>query len=1063
MKNRIFCLIIFLIGVTNGVAQNNKTFAEDFIINANVYSLGGEFKNNQYQFVIYNKVDTSKNVKLPPLNSLDARVFTLCFTGSFKSKFYTNMRAHDSLEVFLHAADLQQKATAFFNTGNNQDPHAGLFILKDTIPVFLNDMNVGVPRKLKFGVRREVDYKLYDTVISVTSKCVGKRIKTSTKRKKVMREAEIEKKAHTNAANKRCTDIQNSLNNVNSEEAVLISSKAKREGEYNTLITNKRTDIATKKGELMGYETAVKAKIATKPKKKSQLKKWQIEKDKIHADSAKAFKEYNVLSAQMDSLKKAETAFLKSASDSLVMFNKKKKELNDAHSYAQAQETAITNANVSRYNLGWYLDQFRTQKKIIRKDSCFCNFYNKDSLAKHKGDLVFNIEQHRNCLKEEIKNILRDKTIANTRCGESLNYYDVYNGFIKSEPKATIKLDEKELFVLTKSRLDDLKDHVEYLKKNKICEKLDVLTTKKTDIDNSLNSITAQLEALNINAGTTIKEINSAVIEIESELDTNCIKKTQVDLIKNDFNKIKAATKLLNIDSIFSNNGVTIIKLKKILDDLKIALDSSKKLQMIVQTENDSTLSSLKQGRQKKNTLNKKEKALLSKLEKCEPVFLRIKSFTDNLAKLNEQLESIGEQLNETIRIKTKLEAQSKDIGKLITDNVNGAQKYLHYFYTDTCQVEFAAGTIKNITVFGEYDGKRYTLVNRYPISISSRSEPEDFKRVKLYEPNSFKFWAFLNNIVHYIPVLTPNSEDYTPEESVQNFKAGENAYVLNKEKATEILKGRVFTDFMGIDPRNPNGLIQTEISKKVNLYTRVFEPLKKRHRIGSLNKYNIYFSVGSYYEPKILVSKIEANNRSLPTLYSDSLVYDGNNNLLLTERRKFVPTLQLIRYSFFSIKPINFNLGSVSFPKAKTSLYLDFGASWYLTSVSDTSATTSGGNTVVEKRNDIVNSLSLNFDFVACIKPDTRYGFVLTASYIHYKLFDRRYYQAGNPDFYGQYLEKRDLYPSIFNLRLDAFYRPFKRVDGEIFFRFNSFILFNDARQNFMQAQLGTAIRFLR
>lgn len=82
-----------------------------------------------------------------------------------------------------------------------------------------------------------------------------------------------------------------------------------------------------------------------------------------------------------------------------------------------------------------------------------------------------------------------------------------------------------------------------------------------------------------------------------------------------------------------------------------------------------------------------------------------------------------------------------------------------------------------------------------------------------------------------------------------------------------------------------------------------------------------------------------------------------------------------------------------------------------------------------------------------------------MNASMIYLRMFNNEIKQTGNTTD----IQNSKVFPWILNFRLDAFYKPFRRVDGEIFLRFNSFFQPQNLNQNFLQLQLGTAVRFIK
>ena len=62
---------------------------------------------------------------------------------------------------------------------------------------------------------------------------------------------------------------------------------------------------------------------------------------------------------------------------------------------------------------------------------------------------------------------------------------------------------------------------------------------------------------------------------------------------------------------------------------------------------------------------------------------------------------------------------------------------------------------------------------------------------------------------------LLNQTANYSPKDQVICIRPGEKGKVIKKEKVTNILKAKVFSDFVGFNSSKPNGLIQTEVSHR--------------------------------------------------------------------------------------------------------------------------------------------------------------------------------------------------------------------------------------------------------
>jgi hypothetical protein len=94
---------------------------------------------------------------------------------------------------------------------------------------------------------------------------------------------------------------------------------------------------------------------------------------------------------------------------------------------------------------------------------------------------------------------------------------------------------------------------------------------------------------------------------------------------------------------------------------------------------------------------------------------------------------------------------------------------------------------------------------------------------------------------------LLNQTENYSPKDQVVTFKPGQKGTVVKKEKATNLLKAKIFSDIVGFNSSQPNGLIQTEFSHRFYFNTRV-------HQIR--DSY-YYFGFANSAMPKITLTEI--------------------------------------------------------------------------------------------------------------------------------------------------------------------------------------------------------------
>lgn len=409
------------------------------------------------------------------------------------------------------------------------------------------------------------------------------------------------------------------------------------------------------------------------------------------------------------------------------------------------------------------------------------------------------------------------------------------------------------------------------------------------------------------------------------------------------------------------------------------------------------------------------------------------KSFNDNgMVSALEEVKNAKAKRNEAI--------------KYINELATSIEKQIFgQFDVDSLQIEFYDGLIKNIYVTGKYLESNLEFENPLPISFSALTDFRNYDDIELID-RSRNYKLPLKNILKYVPQYNLNTEDYSPMNSNYFVVPKKKALVLLKEETTELLKAKIYTDLVGFDDDQPNGIIQSEISKKFIINAR------KRY-VGK--KPPIFIGFFNYYEPQLTFSKIENNNKELN--YSiKPLLESGSNDTISSVN--YVSTIDILNHAYLSLKFLNLNIVSIDFPDIKSTFNLNSGIALHRVLMSDS---TSNSNTRpgFDRRN--VNIFVPNFELTWIVKPDPRYGINTSANIFNVDMLNDEFIQVGDVDEYrlDQSAAKNSW---VFNLQLEAFIKPNKNEGGEIFFRSRFYWLTKDATNNFSQIQLGYSFKIL-
>jgi hypothetical protein len=382
-------------------------------------------------------------------------------------------------------------------------------------------------------------------------------------------------------------------------------------------------------------------------------------------------------------------------------------------------------------------------------------------------------------------------------------------------------------------------------------------------------------------------------------------------------------------------------------------------------------------------------------------------------------------------------------------------------------QIQFQDGFIENIRVSGKVgnDNNLLKFENTLPIAFTTKREFSRFDSVHLYEKTIHKnYFIRLMDVIAYNENFELDNKDYSPQNQVYtNEKITDSITEVNlyKEQVSKILQARIFSDLKGFSGNNPNGLVQLELSKKLNLWS-------KRRPVGNRELSNIGWL--NYLTPSGSLSKIESTDKNLVlnTLNSDTSV--NNPHQALT----FASTINLLSHQQFRVGA-DLSIFYWDFPAIKSDF--DFGLSLYYgsTPIQDTlrvdSGTSSSQHRFVPIAGNNVLSYSVStFQWGPYISyhifPNPRFGFMFTYSLVNFAALTDRFmqvrdsanfvnYVASNPGAVQSYPYRREFKGGWISMNeIFAYYTPSE--NSQLFFRYRLYEDINHKRENFKQIQLG-------
>ena len=279
---------------------------------------------------------------------------------------------------------------------------------------------------------------------------------------------------------------------------------------------------------------------------------------------------------------------------------------------------------------------------------------------------------------------------------------------------------------------------------------------------------------------------------------------------------------------------------------------------------------------------------------------------------------------------KNKNHSNNSDTAKQI-NTITGTNKP---FTVYNIQIQFQDGFIENIKVFGKIAGDSNLLKyeNFFPIGFSTK---KDFRRLMdfpLYESSNAQYYnksyLLLGNLISFNQELINNSKDYCPANQVLKITdlTKDNTQVfLYKEQTSKILEAKIFSDLKGTDINYPNGLIQVELSKKLNFLTKRYPISKKKVYISNCGVFN-------YVTPEFSINKVEDNHKRLVVTHINNLSLAADTSKPVV----FASTIDLLRHQVYKVG-FDLSIFLLDFHHLKSTLEIGMGTHFGRTAIQDT------------------------------------------------------------------------------------------------------------------------------
>lgn len=260
-----------------------------------------------------------------------------------------------------------------------------------------------------------------------------------------------------------------------------------------------------------------------------------------------------------------------------------------------------------------------------------------------------------------------------------------------------------------------------------------------------------------------------------------------------------------------------------------------------------------------------------------------------------------------------KIDAQKEQLNKAI--------KKLDYFNLkpiypiNKVSLQFERGFLERVQVSITIDGREEIFENNYAIGFSSPHNFKTLKDVKLYIRSTSKkrVFIYLSDVfTNYNNLLRNYTRDYSPADtSINNINPVKTKILpLKASRLVNLFDTKIYTDIRGLNEEEPNGLVQIEASRRLNIKTNRYTC----DSIGNLYL-NANFGIINHITIWGTLSKIEGANREL-LLQND---YITQNNTLISPY--YATNLDFRKYEQLAFG-FDANIGLFDFPDEKVTFY---------------------------------------------------------------------------------------------------------------------------------------------
>ncbi len=322
--------------------------------------------------------------------------------------------------------------------------------------------------------------------------------------------------------------------------------------------------------------------------------------------------------------------------------------------------------------------------------------------------------------------------------------------------------------------------------------------------------------------------------------------------------------------------------------------------------------------------------------------------------------------------LKANQEAYTQKI-KQATDQIRDARRNLikqNIGNILNVQIQFERGFVENVKVIVDVDGEPTIFENNMAIGFTSKYNLSSLRTFLLFGRNSNLHIWLADVLRMYDNELDNYTRDYSPADTTISIDPNATPRVfLYKSQFVNLFETKAYTDLEGLSNQQPNGILQIEVSRRLNINTT---------RYGKTSKVN--WGWGNYLYAFGSLNKIEKNQRYLP-LHNENVVV---NNTLASP--SYATSLDFLKYRNLTAG-VEANAFTVDFPNMKSTITIDLGAQYgHVPLVDSTRYINSAGGLTVTK--DTIkldgNLITLYPKITLQIFPERRLGLSFTYQVQH-------------------------------------------------------------------------------